>query len=63
MDKLEEWLRQVNVIMRDEYAITTVDAGLSKEELSKFFLRKQAPQDFVAWFANKYDLTNIAAWR
>ena len=42
-------------MMRD-YAIDTSDAGLSEEDIARFFADGDAPEAFVRWFGDKYDL-------
>lgn len=51
-----EWVRRVDAVMKRDWCIDTADAGSSAEELTKFWREGEAPEAFVAWFAEKYDL-------
>lgn len=42
--------------MKRDYAIDTDDAGIDDEELARHFADGGTPEDFVRWFAEKYDL-------
>lgn len=42
--------------MKRDYAIDTDDAGIDDEELARHFADGGRPEDFVRWFAEKYDL-------
>jgi hypothetical protein len=50
------WKRTVDALMKRDYAIDTDDAGLSDEEIARFCADGSSPEDFVRWFAEKYDL-------
>ena len=50
------WKRQVDALMTRDYAIDTDDAGLSDEEIARYFADGDTPDEFVRWFAEKYDL-------
>lgn len=50
------WKRQVDTLMKRDYAIDTDDAGLSEEDIARFFADGDTPEAFVSWFAEKYDL-------
>jgi len=52
----EEWVQRIDAVMRRDWWIGTVDAGLSDEELTEFWREGEEPELFVAWFAEKYDL-------
>jgi hypothetical protein len=53
---ISEWRRRVDALMKRDYAIDTVDAGLSDEEIARHFADGDTPEEFVRWFAEKYDL-------
>ncbi len=53
---IAEWKRHVDALMKRDYAIDTDDAGLSDEEIARHFADGDTPEDFVSWFAEKYDL-------
>ena len=42
--------------MKRDWCIGTADAGLSAQELQRYWRDGEAPDAFVAWFAEKYDL-------
>lgn len=50
------WKRRVDALMKRDYAIDTDDAGLGDEEVARFFADGDTPEEFVSWFAEKYDL-------
>lgn len=55
MDR-EGWVAEVDRRMRRDWCIGVVDAGLDAVELTKFWTYGESPAEFVAWFAEKYDL-------
>ena len=55
-DAITTWKRRVNALMKRDYAIDTDDAGIDDEELARHFADGSSPEDFVSWFAEKYDL-------
>lgn len=50
------WKRAVDEIMKRDYAIDADDAGIDDDELARHFADGGTPEDFVRWFAEKYDL-------
>lgn len=50
------WVMEVDRLMRRDWCIGVVDAGLDATELTKFWGYGESPAEFVAWFAEKYDL-------
>lgn len=50
------WKRQVDALMQRDYAIDTGDAGLSDDDIARFFADGDTPEAFVRWFAERYDL-------
>jgi hypothetical protein len=50
------WVMEVDRLMRRDWCIGVVDAGLDAEELIKFCEYGESPAEFVAWFGEKYDL-------
>jgi hypothetical protein len=56
LSKVAAWKHRVDAIMKRDYCIDTDDAGLGEEEVERFFADGQTPEDFVRWFAEKYDL-------
>lgn len=55
MDR-ESWVADVDRLMRRDWCIGVVDAGLDADELTRFWGYGETPTEFVAWFAEKYDL-------
>lgn len=51
------WIQTVDRLMKRGWCIDTADAGLSDEDLSRYWRDGEPPETFVAWFAEKYDLT------
>jgi hypothetical protein len=54
--KLKAWAAQVDHLMRQDWCIGINDAGLSDDELLRYWRSGEEPAEFVAWFAEKYDL-------
>lgn len=50
------WIAEVDLKLRREWRISAADAGLSKEDLKRHRADGVSAADFVAWFAEKYDL-------
>lgn len=50
------WVRIVDRLMKRNWCIDTADAGLSDDELTRYWREGDEPAAFVAWFAEKYDL-------
>lgn len=55
-DNYAAWLTEVDRLMKRYWRINTTDAGLSDDELTRYWRGGNDPTDFVAWFAEKYDL-------
>lgn len=53
---VHRWKRIVDALMKRDYAIDTDDAGLGGEDIARFFADGDTPEEFVSWFAEKYDL-------
>ena len=51
-----KWRSTVNRRLKDIYLITIDDAGIDDERLASHWQMKQAPYEFVEWYAIKYDL-------
>lgn len=51
-----EWLREVDQIMKRDWYIDTEDAGTEMEHLVAHWRDGEAPEGYVAWFADKYGL-------
>lgn len=50
------WVRTVDWLMKRDWCVDTVDAGLSDDDLTRHWLDGDEPAAFVAWIADKYDL-------
>lgn len=50
------WIAEVDRVLRRDWRISAADAGLSKEDLKRYWADGSSPTDFVEWFAEKYDL-------
>lgn len=51
-----KWQSEVDHLLKRDWCIDTVDAGLSDEDLKRYWQQGQTPTEFVEWFAEKYDL-------
>lgn len=61
--RLAQWVRTVDRLMRQDWCIDTADAGLSEEDLARYWRNGDEPAAFVAWFAEKYDLIRHEPFR
>ena len=55
-----KWRAVVNQRLKKVYVLTIDDAGIDDDRLKSHWRSKQAPYEFVEWFANKYDLDPIS---
>ena len=53
-----KWKSSTNSVMLKIYGIDLVDAGIDDERLKSHWTTGEAPEKFVGWFAEKYDLTS-----
>jgi len=53
------WVAEVDRLMRRDWCIDTSDAGLSDDELTRYWQDAEEPAAFVAWFAEKHDLIRL----
>jgi hypothetical protein len=51
-----KWRTHVNDRFKNIYLVTLVDIGMDDEDLKSHWKDKEAPYEFVEWFALKYDL-------
>lgn len=51
-----KWKRTADTVMLRIYGIDTDDAGIEDERLRSHWITGEAPEAFVEWFAQKYDL-------
>lgn len=54
--QMDAWVGEVNRLMQQDWCIDTADAGLSDEDLDRYWRDGEDAAAFVAWFAEKYDL-------
>lgn len=54
--KQAQWVRTVDRLMKREWCIDTVDAGLSEGDLARHWRDGDEPAAFVAWLAEKSNL-------
>lgn len=52
----DAWLAEVDRVMNRDWCIDTAEAGLSEEDVERYWRSGDEPAAFVAWFAEKYDL-------
>lgn len=59
------WIEKVDRALLSGWALDAADAGLSEEDLLRYWRLGETPDEFVRWFAAKYDLTSkddFAGW-
>lgn len=54
--KLKAWAAQVDRVMQQDWCLSIADAGLSNDDLFRYWRCGDEPAQFVAWFGEKYDL-------
>jgi hypothetical protein len=52
----KRWRGAVNLRLRSVYLVTINDAGIDDELLRSHWEMKEPANEFVEWFATKYDL-------
>ena len=59
-DECATWLSEVDDIMKRDWLIDTVGAGLSDEEITSYWRFGDTPSQFVSWFAEERNLIDFA---
>ncbi len=54
--KLKAWAAQVDSLMQRDWCIGITDAGLSDDDILRYWRSGDEPAEFVTWIAEKYDL-------
>jgi hypothetical protein len=55
------WKGAADRLIKSFYAITIEDTGLCEQQLIAHWERRESPNEFVRWLANKYDLAPMAS--
>ncbi len=55
-EEFQLWCARVDALMKHEYVVGLVDVGWTPDDLRKFWQRDETANEFVEWFALKYDL-------
>lgn len=55
----QSWIVAVDRLLKRDWCISVNDAGLDDEDLTRHWRDGDAPEAFVAWFAEKYDLVRF----
>lgn len=56
------WVKEVDRLMLEAFCIDLFDAGADQEQIVRYWKGGQAPDDFVQWFGEKYDLITRDQW-
>lgn len=56
------WVKEVDRIMLEEFCIDLSDAGADRADVLRYWKFDRSPDDFVAWFGEKYDLITRDQW-
>lgn len=51
-----EWIKAVDRIMWRDWYLTSSGAGWDQDQLLRYWSYGDTPEQFVEWFAEKYDL-------
>lgn len=52
------WRDEVDKLLISQFAISIDDAGIDNPELAKAHSQYLSPEEYVRWFADKYDLVS-----
>jgi hypothetical protein len=58
----QEWRTLVDTVMVRDYCIDAADAGWADLDLERFWRDGDTAEQFVEWFAEKYDLIPKSEW-
>jgi len=50
------WVKTVDRIMWRDWYLTSSQAGWDRDQLLRYWRYDDTPEEFVGWFAEKYDL-------
>lgn len=50
------WRKRVNSLLKKNYSLTIELSGFSEEQIEDYYRPDLPPEEFVEWFAEKYDL-------
>ena len=50
------WVKAVDLIMWRDWYLTSSGAGWDRDQLLRYWSYRDTPDEFVEWFAQKYDL-------
>lgn len=53
------WLRQVDYLLRRDWSLDVEGAGWSRDDMLRYWKTAAEPQEFVVWYAEKYDLLHF----
>jgi hypothetical protein len=57
----EQFKQSVDKLLQEHYFININDAGIEDTSLFNSFKNNETPEDYVNWFAEKYDLTRYSS--
>lgn len=57
-----DWLDRVNAVMMHDWCIDAEDAGWSDADILRYWRFDETPEEFVEWFAEKYELIRFERW-
>jgi hypothetical protein len=59
-----DWRRKIDELLLKNYMIDFEQAGADEEQLRRYWQADPDPEaeEFVQWFATKYDLTHVQEW-
>lgn len=60
---IPEWLQAVDNLFRKRFCVNLIDLGWSENAKSQFALLEMTPDEFVDWFAVKYDLIEKSSFQ
>ena len=59
-DACRDWLDRVNAVMKRDWCIDADDAGWSDDDVLRYWRFGETPEEFVAWYAEKYALIRFS---
>jgi len=57
------WLAEVDRVMKRDWCVDSEDTGWSPDDVLRYWRYDEGPEVFVEWFAEKYGLIRLSAFR
>jgi hypothetical protein len=57
-----KWVECADKLFQQHYAVTMEDIGFSEDDLRRVWKTDETPDEYVKWYAEKYDLTHRSVY-